>query len=177
MKKITKVFIMTDEFIKISKKTYESLKDQINSLETENNEEEFHIYDCDGDIIYTSTKATNIKECVEEAVDQRVDLSEANLRGDNLHGSNLSGAYLSGADLREADLCGANLSGAYLREADLSGSNLFGANLRGADLCGANLRGADLCGAKFYGKTDTPQILKKDQVEHFLLALGFKIEE
>ena len=55
-----------------------------------------------------------------------------------------------------------------------------GANLSGADLGEANLRGADLSGAelglaKFYGKGGTVK-LKKDQVEHFLNALGFQVE-
>jgi len=77
-----------------------------------------------------------------------------------------SGADLYGANLREADLYGANL-----READLSGANLSGANLSGA-----NLRGAELENARFYGKTDSPQILKQNQVTDFLAALGFKVE-
>ncbi len=91
---------------------------------------------------------------------------------ETLRGANLREAYLCGADLFGADLFGANLREAYLFEADLRG-----ANLRGADLCGANLCGANLERAKFIGKTDNPKTLKKSQVEDFLLALGFKIEE
>lgn len=66
----------------------------------------------------------------------------------------------------------ANLSGA-----NLYGANLYGANLRRADLYGANLRGAEFQDAKFYGKTDNPETLKQDQVDDFLAALGFKVED
>jgi hypothetical protein len=75
------------------------------------------------------------------------------------------------ADLREADL-----SGADLNRANLCGANLRGAKLREANLCGANLHGADLMNVGFYGKGGS-QMLKKDQVEHFLAALGFVVEE
>ena len=60
-------------------------------------------------------------------------------------------------------------------EAKASGANLIGANLIGANLRGANLSGAELNCAKFYGKGGTVK-LKKDQVETFLRALGFLIE-
>ena len=46
-----------------------------------------------------------------------------------------------------------------------------GANLRGADL-----READLENAKFYGRGGTMK-LKKNQVETFLKALGFIVED
>ena len=62
-----------------------------------------------------------------------------------------------------------------LSGADLSGANLSGANLYGATLYGATLYGADLYNAKFYGKGGTIK-LKKNQVEYFLNALGFQIE-
>ena len=55
-------------------------------------------------------------------------------------------------------------------------ANLREANLRGADLREADLRGADAGNAKFSGKTDNPKILKKSQVNDFLVMLGFKIK-
>jgi len=118
------------------------------------------IYKINGDVLYISDK-DNLKDALIEAVN--------------------GGADLWGANLREADLGGANLGGADLREADLWGADLRGANLGGADLWGADLReadlgGADLWGAKFYGKGGT-QKLKKNQVEPFLKALGFTIED
>ena len=60
--------------------------------------------------------------------------------------------------------------GANLREA-----NLWEANLQEADLRGADLGGAELCNAKFYGKGGH-QKLTKEQVPHFLAALGFEVE-
>ncbi|MFY1884168.1 pentapeptide repeat-containing protein [Achromobacter xylosoxidans] len=71
---------------------------------------------------------------LEQAVEARADLCDANLGGANLCDANLGGA----------DLRGANLGGAYLCDANLGGANLCDANLGGADLRGANLGGAYL---------------------------------
>ena len=60
-----------------------------------------------GDILFESEKET-IKEAVIDAVEQKANLSRA-----NLFGADLSGANLYGADLSGADLYGANLSRAY----------------------------------------------------------------
>ena len=80
-------------------------------------------------------------------------------------------AVENGAELREANLYGAELSGA-----ELHGAEFYKANLCEAKFYGAELRGADLHGAKFYGKGGTVK-LKKNQVEHFLNALGFMVED
>ena len=124
----------------------------------------------DNSEIYVS-KADNVRDAVIEAVENGADLNEADLRRANLSGANLYEANLSEADLNEADLYGANLYEANLSEADLSRANLIEANLYGA-----NLYEAELISAKFYGKGGTVK-LKKNQVEHFLNALGFLIEE
>ncbi len=100
--------------------------------------------------IFVSTK-NNVRDAVIEAVEQ--------------------GANLEGADLAGADLWGANLEGA-----NLWGANLFGANLREANLREADLEGAELFNAKFYGKGGTSK-LKRNQVETFLKALGFIVED
>ena len=73
-----------------------------------------------------------IKRTVEKAVEAKIDLGGADLRGAYLGGADLGGADLRGADLRGADLGGADLRGAYLRGADLGGADLRGADLRGA---------------------------------------------
>ena len=115
-----------------------------------------HIYS--SSILFEFEKEDNtIRDTVEKAVKQNVNLSEANLRGVNLYGADLSGANLrdvclNGADLRWANLCGANLINADLRRACLNEANLSGASLREANLSGANLqytdlREANLCGA------------------------------
>ena len=103
-----------------------------------------------GNIIFQSTKTT-YKEAVEEAIESNANLSWANLSDANLSLANLSLANLSGANLSNANLSKANLSWANLSEAELQN-------------------------AKFYGKTDNPQELTKEQVPTFLKALGFIIK-
>ena len=63
-----------------------------------------------------------------------------------------------------------------VKEAIKSKVNLSEANLYGSDLYGADLSEADLSGAKFWGKIENPIILKENQVDNFLTALGFKRE-
>lgn len=83
---------------------------------------------------------------------QKLDLSNADFKGDNLHGADLSDADLSNAvlelaDLSLATLVQADLSMANLKGADLSGANLSGASLRATILYSANLASADLIAA------------------------------
>ena len=66
-----------------------------------------------GEIIYTSTKTT-MKEAVEEAVKNKVDLYGADLSKANLSQTNLSGADLSQTNHSKADLSKADLSKADL---------------------------------------------------------------
>ena len=86
-----------------------------------------------GKIIH-SGDFNSMKELVEDAIKNKI-----NLRYAYLEGANLEGANLEGADLRYANLYGINLRDANLRDAYLSGINLNRANLRGADLSGINL--------------------------------------
>jgi len=121
-----------------------------------------------GEVIFQSTKTT-YKEAI-------IEKGDANLRGANLYDADLSGANLRGANLCGANLCGANLCDANLSGADLCGANLCDANLSGADLCGANLRDAELSCAKFYGRGGNI-VIKKANLEGFLGALGFRLED
>ena len=66
-----------------------------------------------GEFLYSS-EATNLRECLENAVRDSADLSGANLSRADLSGANLSGANLSGANLYGANLSGANISRANL---------------------------------------------------------------
>jgi len=134
------------------------------------------IFDIDGNKIYSSETANNIKEAIIEAIENNVELKAANLQGANLQkvylrGANLEGANLEGANLEDANLIGANLQGANLYRAKLARANLYrarleGANvqkvylraatlqaatLQGANLQGANLQGADLSRANLTG--------------------------
>ena len=92
------------------------------------------------------TENNTIKDTLEMAVKQGVNLQYANLKD-----ANLKGAYLVGANLKGAYLKGANLWGAYLWGAYLKGANLKSGNLEDADLKGAYLKGADLSGANLEG--------------------------
>lgn len=78
------------------------------------------------------------------AVENKISLADADLRGANLTGARLRRAKLVGADLRGATLAGARLAYAKLSRADLRGVDLSRATLASADLSDADLTGADL---------------------------------
>ena len=63
-------------------------------------------------VIYSSDKAKDIKEAVEEAVKADAKLQYANLQDANLQGAKLQYANLQYANLQDANLQGANLQGA-----------------------------------------------------------------
>ena len=133
-----------------------------------------------GSIVFSSTKTT-FKEAVEEAKNSGANLCDADLRGADLRDANLYNADLYNADLRDANLrdanlCGANLYNADLRDANLCGANLRDANLYNADLSDADLSNAELQNARFYGRGGS-EVIKKANLEGFLGALGFKLEE
>jgi len=75
--------------------------------------DEMKIMNLKNEVIFESGSKT-IKDCVEKAVFDRVDLSEANLFK----------ADLSEANLFRADLVGADLSDANISEVDFSGADL-----------------------------------------------------
>ena len=76
-----------------------------------------------GEVLFTyEAENATIKDAVENAVLQKFNLIDADLRGAELRGANLIDADLIDADLIDADL----------RGAELRGANLRGANLRGA---------------------------------------------
>ena len=79
----------------------------------------------------------SIKDAVEEAVRQKVNLSNADLYNADLYNANLFNANLSNADLSNADLSNSNLSYANLSNANLFNAKLSSANLSNADLSNA----------------------------------------
>ena len=100
----------------------------------------------DSKILYEG-EAETLRDLVNTAVAERVDLRGANLGDANLGDANLGDANLGDANLGGANLGDANLGGAYLGGANLRGAYLGDANLGGANLGDANLRGANLGGA------------------------------
>jgi uncharacterized protein YjbI with pentapeptide repeats len=79
-----------------------------------------------------------------ETEDQRLDLSETNLRGVQLRGAHLEKSILRDAHLEMADLRGTHLEMADLRGAHLEMAILWGAHLEIADLRDAHLEKAIL---------------------------------
>jgi hypothetical protein len=99
-----------------------------------------------GKVLHRS-EAASLREAVEEAAAQRVDLRGADLNGTDFSGANLAGADLARADLAGADLAYANLTGTNFTGADLAGADLAYANLTGTNLHEANLEQAVFVGA------------------------------
>ena len=71
-----------------------------------------------GKVLFALEKENNtIKDTLEEAVRNNVNLENANLRNANLENANLRNANLENANLRNANLRNANLENANLRNA------------------------------------------------------------
>jgi hypothetical protein len=98
--------------------------------------------------IVFSGRFNTVKDCIEAAIYDNVDLSKTDLRHVNLNNANLDDARLNGAKLD-----GANLSGANMSETHMSKASLKNTTLHAACLCLADLRGCDMRGALF-GATD-----------------------
>jgi len=81
----------------------------------------------------------------------KADLSKTNLEEADLSKANLMGANLVEAILKNAILSEADLQEAHLEQADLSNSRLAGANLSKANLLGANFTRVDLSHANLLG--------------------------
>jgi uncharacterized protein YjbI with pentapeptide repeats len=90
----------------------------------------------------------DFQSCLQAAIDDRIPLHYADLRG-----MNLLNMEMDGADLRHASFSGSNLSGVNLSEALLDGTNFNGATLFGAVLCESRMIGASFDDA-FFGGTD-----------------------
>lgn len=102
------------------------------------------------DQVVFSAPAETVKDLVEQAAKQGVDLSEAELTGANLSGLVAPGANFTEAMLYRANLNGADLSGALFPGAELSQAKLCRAVLIRANLSGANLSEADATNADFH---------------------------
>lgn len=90
----------------------------------------------------------SFKHCLEGAVQQGLQLKDANLKHANLTNANLDDAYLEGADFSFANLTGANLSETRMKHTIWRGASLYNACLAEADLRHADMRFAD------FGATD-----------------------
>ncbi len=94
-----------------------------------------------------------------------IDLSEADLKGQNLIQGMGNGADLSGVNLSGADLSWTDLSLVNLNEANLCGANLTSAILVGTLLTGAELGGAKV-GCTSFDNVDLSQVSGLETVTH-----------
>lgn len=90
----------------------------------------------------------NDKECIEDAVFNKINLENADLRHKNFQCANIDTAKLNGADLRYCNLNYANISESDLTGADLRGASLIGTCLAETDLINTTMQ--DAC----FGATD-----------------------
>ena len=98
-----------------------------------------------GKVLYTYTKENaTIKDALEQAVKEKVNLSNSNLSNSNLSNSNLSNSNLRNSNLRNSNLSNSNLSNSNLSNSYLSNSNLSNSNLSNSNLRNSNLRNSDL---------------------------------
>lgn len=97
----------------------------------------------DGKILFDGRFA-NIKEGVEQAVEQKFDLSKVDLRQANLSGAQIDGAYMPGACF-----WGANLSNANMTEGNFQNSDFRMAHLPDTCMADVNCNGVDFSGAYF----------------------------
>ena len=102
-----------------------------------------------GKVLFALEKENNtIKDTLEEAVRNNVNLEYADLRNANLEDVNLINSNLEYANLENANLENANLENANLRNANLRNANLEDVNLINSNLEYANLRNVNLENAK-----------------------------
>jgi uncharacterized protein YjbI with pentapeptide repeats len=98
-------------------------------------------------IVKQGPEAIRQWQTTQRAAFERLDLSQADLRGANLGQADLTKANLDRADLTRATLIGTNLTKANLTRANLQQADLSIANLQTATLREANLEQADLYAA------------------------------
>lgn len=84
------------------------------------------IKDIQGNTIITKSNVSSVKECVEIAIKENLNLNYANLKYANLKFADLDGANLKYANLKSANLKNANLEGAKLKRANLEGAETIG---------------------------------------------------
>ena len=90
----------------------------------------------------------SFQDCLETAINQKINLDQINLSNQNLSNANLDNAIIPRADFTGANLTGANLSESYLRGAHFKNTTLYN-----TCLCYSNL---SECSFKdsFFGATD-----------------------
>lgn len=110
--------------------------------------------DINGQALYRSDTATNFREALVEAVENRIPLPKINLDGRNLAGlTRLNGLNAPGASCRGTHFLDCNLSDARMPDSDFTGANLGrvyapDADFSGSDVTHAQMVGINMPGAK-----------------------------
>ena len=107
-----------------------------------------HIKSLENNNVLFEGEFKTFKNCVETAINQRINLANANLRYNNLSNINLDDAIMPGADMRGSNLTGANLSEGYFK-----GTNFTQCALYNTCFVGSNLTSCNFADASF-GATD-----------------------
>lgn len=82
-------------------------------------------------------------ECLEDAVENKINLVSINLQNKDLSNANLDGAHMPNARFTSANLSGTNLSEAHLMNAIFYNCSLFNTCLSYSDLSKSDFRGAN----------------------------------
>ena len=95
----------------------------------------FSLQSCDGDLIAeVSVLDNSLAMAVQQAIDNNIDLSDADFQGQILGGLLAAGAQLNRANFSQSSLVGADFSGAQLKDASFAYADLTGAIFTGSSL-------------------------------------------
>lgn len=109
------------------------------------------IHTTDENLALFKGQFTNFKDCLEQAVKNRITLERADLRNKNLTNANLDDAIMPGADLSGSNLSGANLSEAYLRGSNFSGAALYNTCMNDSNISACNFADASFGATDIHG--------------------------
>lgn len=95
----------------------------------------FSLLNGDGDLIAeVNVPQNSLAIAVQQAIDNDIDLSDADFQGQNLDGLLASGAHLNRANFSQSSLIGADFSGALLKDTSFAYADLTGATFTGSSL-------------------------------------------
>jgi uncharacterized protein YjbI with pentapeptide repeats len=109
----------------------------------------YDINSTDGRLLF-SAYGSSFGQVLEDSAQHGIDMSNANLKGQNLTGLSLSNAKLRNADFNNANLTGTSFSHADLQAAQFSSSTVNGATFDFAKLEDSTFTDSDFSDSRFY---------------------------
>ena len=95
----------------------------------------FPLQTSDGDLIAeVSVSANSLTMAVQQAIDNNIDLSDADFQGQNLDALLAAGAQLNRANFSQSSLVGADFTGAQLKDASFAYADLTGATFTNSSI-------------------------------------------